>query len=59
MNVEAIVDFLSTQGADFALRLLGALAAWVVGRWIISMVVRAFGAALVAGKKSTPRCRTT
>ncbi|OYU90322.1 MAG: mechanosensitive ion channel protein MscS [Burkholderiales bacterium PBB5] len=36
MNLEAIVNFLSTQGADFGLKLLGALA---------------FGAALAAGKK--------
>ena len=45
MNMEAIVNFLSTQGADFALKLLGALVAWVVGRWIISLVIKAFGAA--------------
>lgn len=51
MNMEAIVNFLSTQGADFALKLLGALVAWIVGRWIISLVIRAFGAAMAAGKK--------
>ena len=51
MNMEAIVDFLSTQGADFALKLLGALVAWIVGRWIISLVLKAFGAAMAAGKK--------
>lgn len=32
MNTEAIWTFLSTQGADFGLKLLGAIAAWVVGR---------------------------
>ena len=51
MNADVIVTFLSTQGADFALKLLGALAAWIVGRWIINLVLAAFGAALVAGKK--------
>ena len=51
MNMEAIVNFVSTQGADFALKLLGALVAWVVGRWIISLAIKAFGAAMAAGKK--------
>ena len=51
MNKEAIVDFVSTQGADFALKLLGALVAWVVGRWIIGLVIKAFGAAMAAGRK--------
>ena len=44
MNIEAIVNFLSTQGADFGLKLLGALAAWIVGRWLIGLVLRAVGA---------------
>ena len=51
MNVEAIVNFLSTQGADFGLKMLGALAAWIVGRWLIGLALRAFAAAMVAGKK--------
>ncbi len=51
MNVEAIINFLSTQGVDFLLKLLGALAAWVVGRWLIGLVLRATGAMLARGKK--------
>ena len=51
MNIEAIVNFLSTQGADFGLKLLGALAAWIVGRWLIGLVLRAVGAGLARGKK--------
>lgn len=51
MNMEAVVTFITTQGADFALKLLGALAAWIIGRWIIGLVVHGFGAALAAGKK--------
>lgn len=50
-NVETIVNFLSTQGVDFGLKVLGALAAWIIGRWIIGWVVRAFGLALERGKK--------
>ncbi len=51
MNVETIVTFLTTQGADFGLKILGALAAWIVGRWLIGLVLRAIGAALERGKK--------
>ena len=51
MNVETIITFLTTQGADFGLKILGALAAWIVGRWLIGLVLRAIGAALERGKK--------
>ncbi|MBP6902373.1 MAG: mechanosensitive ion channel family protein [Burkholderiaceae bacterium] len=51
MNIEAIGTFLATQGVDFGLKALGALAAWIVGRWLIGLVVKAFGAALSAGRK--------
>jgi small conductance mechanosensitive channel len=51
MNTEAIWQFLSTQGLDFGLKVLAALAAWIVGRWIISLAVRLFTRALETGKK--------
>ena len=51
MNVETIITFLTTQGADFGLKILGALAAWIVGRWLIGLVLRAVGAALERGKQ--------
>ena len=51
MNTEAIWTFLSTQGADFGLKVLAALAAWIIGRWIINLVVRLFTAALERGKR--------
>jgi small conductance mechanosensitive channel len=50
-NTEAIWHFLSTQGADFGLKILAALAAWVVGRWLINLLVRLFTAALERGKR--------
>ena len=46
MNFQTIVDFLGTQGVDFALKALGALAAWIIGRWIINLVVHGFSAAV-------------
>jgi small conductance mechanosensitive channel len=51
MNLDTIINFVSTQGADFGLKMLGALAAWIVGRWLINLVLRAFSSAMVAGKK--------
>jgi len=51
VNTDAIMTFLTTQGVDFGLKLLGALAAWVVGRWIISLAAGIFTRALAAGKK--------
>jgi small conductance mechanosensitive channel len=54
MNTEAIWTFLSTQGADFGLKLLGALAAWIIGRWLISMVLRMLTAGFQRGGKVDP-----
>ncbi len=51
MNMEVVWNFLSTQGADFGLKILGAIAAWVVGRWLIALAVRLIGAALEKGRK--------
>lgn len=51
MNIEAIIDFLSTEGADLGLKILGAIAAWIVGRWLIGLAGRAFGAALERGRR--------
>ena len=54
MNTEAIWTFLSTQGADFGLKLLGALATWIVGRWLIAMVLRMLNAGFQRGGKVDP-----
>ena len=51
MDVDAIITFVTTQGADFGLKILGALAAWIVGRWLISLVLRGVGVALERGKQ--------
>jgi len=51
MNTEVVWNFLSTEGADFGLKILGAIAAWIVGRWLIGLTVRLIGTALEKGKK--------
>jgi small conductance mechanosensitive channel len=51
VNVEMIWSFLTTQGADFGLKVLGALAAWVLGRWLIGYAVRIIIAGFQRGGK--------
>ena len=51
MNIDAIVIFLSTEGADFALKIVAALAAWIIGRWLIGLLQRGFGHMLERGKR--------
>jgi len=51
MNTEVIWNFLSTQGADFGLKVLGAIAAWIVGRWLIGLVTSLMGKAFARGGK--------
>ena len=50
MNTEAIWNFLGTQGMDFALKVLAALAVWIVGRWLIGWARRLAKAALQRGR---------
>ena len=51
MYVDTMINFISTQGLDFGLKLIGALAAWIIGRWLISLVVKAFNAVVARGHK--------
>ncbi|MBX3184656.1 MAG: mechanosensitive ion channel family protein [Polyangiaceae bacterium] len=50
-NLDQVLTFLATQGANFALKALGALAAWIVGRWLIALVLRAVGIGLARGQR--------
>ncbi len=51
MNIDSIWIFLTTQGADFGLKVLGALAAWIVGRWLVGMALRLMSVAFQRGGK--------
>ncbi|WHZ12462.1 MAG: Small-conductance mechanosensitive channel [Burkholderiaceae bacterium] len=51
MSTDAIWTFLSTQGVDFGLKVLGAIAAWIIGRLLIRFGLRLLGAALRRGGK--------
>ena len=54
MNIEAVWTFLSTQGIDFGLKLTGAIAAWIIGRWLIGIATRLVRRALERGGKIDP-----
>jgi len=38
LNTEQIMLWLTTKGAEFGLKVLAAIAAWIIGRWIIGAV---------------------
>jgi small conductance mechanosensitive channel len=40
-TLQTLYAFLAAQGASFGLKILGAIAVWIVGRWIISLVSKA------------------
>jgi small conductance mechanosensitive channel len=54
MNVEEVWTFLTTQGASFGLKIVGAIVAWVIGRWLIGIAVNMIGKVLVRGNKIDP-----
>lgn len=51
LNYQYVLDFASTQGIDFVITLFTAIAAWLVGRWLIKMVTRLIGRIMHAGGK--------
>ena len=38
--LHTIWAFLATQGIDFGIKVIGAIAAWIIGRWLISLASR-------------------
>jgi len=54
LNTEAIWTFITTQGVDFGLKVIGALIAWAIGRWLIGLSQKLVGKALERGKRMDP-----
>ena len=54
MNTEVIWTFITTQGADFGFKVIGALVAWAIGRWLIGLAQRLVSGALERGKRMDP-----
>jgi len=46
MDMQSIQNFFSTTIADLAIKVLAAIAFWIVGRWLIGRVVALIGAAM-------------
>ena len=46
MNVQALIDTAQTQLTTFGLKLIGAVAVWIVGRWLIGLAIRGLSLAL-------------
>ena len=46
MNTEGLQDFLMTTGTDLAIKVLAAIAFWIIGRWLIGKVVSVIQAAM-------------
>lgn len=51
MNTQDIWHFITTQGMDFGIKLLTAIAAWLIGRWLIGLAVSLMGKVLERGGK--------
>jgi len=46
MDIERMIDTASTHLTTFGLKVLGAIAVWIIGRWLIGMTIRLISAAL-------------
>jgi small conductance mechanosensitive channel len=51
VNTDVILNFLTTQGVDFVLKIVGAIAAWIIGRWLIGLAARLMGRSLERGQR--------
>lgn len=51
MNTQDIWQFITTQGVDFGIKLVTAIVAWIIGRWLIGLAVRLMGKMLERGGK--------
>lgn len=51
MNTQDIWHFITTQGADFGIKLITAIAAWIIGRWLINLAVGLMGKLIARGGK--------
>lgn len=51
VDTDVMWAFVSTQGLDFGLKLLGAIVAWIIGRWVIGILKRLTHRGLQRGRK--------
>ncbi len=51
MNIDSILNYLVTNGVNLVIKLAAGIAIWVIGRWIISMLMRVLTKAIARGGK--------
>lgn len=51
MNVDSIMNYLTTDGVNLGVKLAASLAIWIIGRWIISILMRVVAKAIARGGK--------
>jgi small conductance mechanosensitive channel len=51
MNAEAVWQLLITQGVSLGIKVLAAMATWIIGRWLIGLALRVFTKALTHRKR--------
>ncbi len=51
MNTQDIWNFITTQGVDFGIKLLTAIVAWIIGRWLIGLALKLVARAFARGGK--------
>ncbi len=54
LNTEQILQWLTTKGAEFGLKVLAAIAVWIVGRWIIGFTLKLAGKAFARSNRIEP-----
>ena len=50
VNIDSLKQFVLTNLTDLGLKILGAFALWIIGRWLINVAVRLIGRALTRQK---------
>jgi small conductance mechanosensitive channel len=54
VDIEAVRVFVMTRGIDFGTKVLGAIVLWIVGRWVIGLVIGLLRKGLARNKKVDP-----
>jgi small conductance mechanosensitive channel len=54
VDIESVRVFLMTRGIDFGTKLVGALVLWIIGRWVIGLIIRLMRGVLSRNAKIDP-----
>jgi small conductance mechanosensitive channel len=51
MDINTVTNYVATNGVDLVIKLAGAIAIWVIGRWIIAKLMTVVGMGIARGGK--------